>query len=142
MCRRHETILYPTENPAVLLRPHHGMCLAYFRGYGYSDEFGRHMGEMLKIFEKNIPVILTCAVDEICSACPNNQDHLCTEARRVEQFDRGVLELCGLEEGKEMLFLDFVKKVQKRILSSGRRPQICGNCRWNEICSSGKSRWE
>ncbi len=68
MCRRHENTPHRTEKPAVLLRPHHGMCLAYFQGYGYSDGFQRHMGEMLEVFEKNIPVKLTSAVDEICSS--------------------------------------------------------------------------
>ena len=31
----------------VLLRPHHGMCLAYFKGEGYSDGFSAHMKEVL-----------------------------------------------------------------------------------------------
>ena len=33
----------------VLLRPHHGMCLAYFKGEGYSDGFSAHMKEVLDI---------------------------------------------------------------------------------------------
>ena len=37
---------------SIPLRPHHGMCLAYFKGEGYSDGFSAHMQEMLDIFEK------------------------------------------------------------------------------------------
>lgn len=30
---------------SICLRPHHGMCLAYFEGRGYSREFAEHMGK-------------------------------------------------------------------------------------------------
>ena len=142
MNRNFESTLNRADNYAVPLRPHHGMCLAYFKGYGYSDDFQKHMGEMLEFLVKNIPVKLGLEVDEICSACPNNQNHHCKDAQCVKRFDKGVLELCGLEEGRELLFLDFVKIVQDKVLAPGRRPQICGNCQWNEICSAENSRWE
>ena len=32
----------------VRLRPHHGLCMAYFAGEGYSPGFSRHMGEVLE----------------------------------------------------------------------------------------------
>ena len=32
---------------SICLRPHHGMCLAYFEGRGYSREFAEHMGKIL-----------------------------------------------------------------------------------------------
>ena len=31
----------------IRLRPHHGLCMAYFVGEGYSSGFSRHMGEVL-----------------------------------------------------------------------------------------------
>ena len=30
------------------LRPHHGMCMAYFVGLGYSGGFSAHMAELLE----------------------------------------------------------------------------------------------
>lgn len=36
----------------ICLRPHHGMCLAYFEGKGYSDGFTVNMQKMLEFFEK------------------------------------------------------------------------------------------
>lgn len=39
------------EKP-VALRPHHGMCLAYFVGKGYSDGFTIHMERKEKEEEK------------------------------------------------------------------------------------------
>ena len=42
----------------IPLRPHHGMCLAYFKGEGYSDGFSAHMQEMLDIFQKGAKIQL------------------------------------------------------------------------------------
>lgn len=129
-------------NAMYPIRPHHGMCLAYFKGSGYSEGFTGHMGEMLRIFETNVPVKLTVSTDEICSACPNNVDGTCKDKELVDTFDREVLTRCELTENTEITFLDFAKTVQQNILKPGRRAEICGNCEWDEICRSQKSRWE
>ena len=34
----------------ICLRPHHGMCLAYFEGKGYSDGFTVNMTEDAGVF--------------------------------------------------------------------------------------------
>ena len=62
---------------AIPVRPHHGMCLAFFIGKGYSEGFSAHMEKMLKEFQKNLPVRLVVHTDEICSACPNNEKNVC-----------------------------------------------------------------
>ena len=63
-------------------------------------------------------------------------------AQKIEAYDNAVLDLCGLENGQIMEFDDFTDIVQKKILASGKRKEICGNCQWNSICESQKSRWE
>ena len=129
----------------IPLRPHHGMCLAYFKGEGYSDVFSAHMQEMLDIFQKGAKIQLHADTDEICSACPNNREGQCTDLTffsLVEAYDNAVLELCGLENGQIMEFDDFTDVVQKKILASGKRKEICGNCQWNEICANKQSRWK
>lgn len=126
----------------VPIRPHHGMCLAYFQGSGYSEGFTKHMQEMLELFERDVPVKLTVAADEICSACPNNQGGICSEQKLVEAYDNGVLEKCRLEDGAEMSFLKFAGYVQKEIITPGYRADICGECQWDELCRGRKSRWE
>ena len=62
----------------IPLRPHHGMCLAYFKGEGYSNRFSAHMQEMLDIFQKEAKIQLHADTDEICSACPNNEKGCCS----------------------------------------------------------------
>lgn len=129
------------EGESVPVRPHHGLCLAYFQGSGYSEEFTAHMQEMLELFQHNIPVVLTVSTDEICSACPNNGAGACKDRALVEGYDRAVLEKCGISEGERMNFMDFARIVQKQIISPGLRSEICGKCQWDDICRNKKSRW-
>ena len=79
----------------IPLRPHHGMCLAYFKGEGYSNGFSAHMQEMLDIFQKGAKIQLHVDTDEICSACPNNEKGCCSSFSLVEAYDNAVLELCA-----------------------------------------------
>ena len=46
-----------SSNP-LPLRPHHGMCMAYFVGRGYSDAFSVHMAALLEELEPGSPVRL------------------------------------------------------------------------------------
>jgi hypothetical protein len=116
------------------LRPHHGMCLAFFQGKGYSEGFTGHMQELKDYFETDPQVRLVVATDEICRACPHNQSGVCRSAHKVERYDRAVLEACGLEEGQVLPFLTFSRLVRERILETGRRSGICGDCQWNGVC--------
>lgn len=100
------------------------------------------MQEMLELFQQNIPVVLTVSTDEICSACPNNQDGFCESSELVEKYDRAVLEKCGISERMTINFTDFAAVVQERIITPGLRSEICGECQWDDICRNKKSRWE
>ena len=113
------------------------MCLAFFEGKGYSSEFTEHMGEMKRLLAKNPMVSLVDQTDDICSFCPNNKEGKCTSLEKVEGYDHAVLALCGLKPGKEIAFLAFEKLVKEKILSAGRRKEICKGCQWEHICEKG-----
>lgn len=130
-----------TEGKIIPLRPHHGMCLAYFKGEGYSGGFTAHMAEMLKLFLSGKRIRLHVDTDEICSACSNNQDGICEARDKVAEYDSAVLERCGLKAGQVLDFAAFTKTVQEKILATDKRREICGNCQWNSICEEQKSRW-
>ena len=76
-----------TEGKIIPLRPHHGMCLAYFKGEGYSNGFTAHMAEMLKLFLSGKKIRLHVDTDEICSACPNNRGGHCEAGDKVAEYD-------------------------------------------------------
>lgn len=108
-CSKKERQTYP-------IRPHHGMCLAFFIGNGYSTGFTAHMQEMLELFTKGADVCLTVKTDEICSACPNNSQGICEAAEKVKRYDNAVLAECGLKEGQKLAFPEFTEAVQKKSL--------------------------
>lgn len=119
------------------IRAHHGMCLAFFEGKGYSSEFTKHMGEMKRILAGNPEVTIVTAADDICAPCPNNEAGTCAAADKVAAYDGAVLSLCGIEPGATMCFQEFEKLVDEKILTAGKRKEICGSCQWDSICSSG-----
>ena len=45
------------------IRAHHGMCLAFFKGNGYSSGFTKHMGNVKYALEEN-PMIKVLADEE------------------------------------------------------------------------------
>ena len=112
------------------------MCLAFFEGKGYSGGFTAHMAQVRRfLLEKDPAVRLAPETDEICSCCPNNQGGVCLSAEKVRRYDLEVLSRCGLGSGAELSWSAFSDLVRGRILTAGRRGEICGGCQWNDVCA-------
>ena len=116
------------------LRAHHGMCVCFFKGKGYSDEFTAHMSKIVTQLQAGATVRLVAETDIVCEKCPKNQSGICQTADLVKEYDGQVLARCGLQEGTVIPFADFQKLVLERIIHAGEREKICGNCQWNDIC--------
>ena len=122
------------------LRPHHGMCFAFFQGKGYSGAFTENMRIIKEKLDKNPEVILLCGADDVCACCPHNRNGECIDTAsgessgKAEAYDRQVLARCMLSEGSRMRWNDFAASVQKSILSPGKREEICGDCEWSRLC--------
>ena len=117
------------------IRAHHGMCLYFFQGKGYSGEFVENMSRMKAILEKNPEISLMDSPDDICAACPNRLTQNCAE--KASRYDREVLRRCGLSVGERLPYREFSRKVIETILRPGDRREICGDCQWSSLC-----RWE
>lgn len=117
------------------IRAHHGMCLAFFKGKGYSGEFTDHMGKMKTVLERNPKVRIINETDDICGHCPNNISGTCNTPDKVSEYDNKVLELCRLEPGAEMEWKAFEELVGCAILNKGRRKAVCGDCQWDSLCN-------
>ena len=50
------------------IRAHHGMCLVFFKGNGYSSGFTKHMGNVKYALEKNPMIKVLTDEDDICKA--------------------------------------------------------------------------
>lgn len=117
------------------IRPHHGLCTAFFQGEGYSGDFTENMGKITALLsEENPQIIIAEGADEICRRCPNLSDGVCS-GEKAERYDRTVLELCGFSCGSEMSWKDLSGAVREKIISCGKLSSVCGDCQWFYICS-------
>lgn len=122
------------KGPVISLRPHHGLCLQFFEGKGYSDGFTAHMGQVKAFLEAGARITVTEADDEICSRCPNRKGHGCISDEKVRSYDRKVLEICGLAGGEQMTWEVFRELVKEKIIHGAGRALVCPDCQWQEIC--------
>lgn len=119
------------------LRPHHGLCTAFFCGHGYSDAFTANMTEKLALFRRDDPYItLTGGTDCICASCPHSLSHVCDAAEKVQCYDSAVLTFCGLSVGSVLRWSEFTDRVSRHILEPGLLQDICGDCQWYSICGN------
>ena len=118
------------------LRPHHGMCIQFYEGKGYGEEFTDHMARVIYDMEKNPlrEIVLTDGVDTVCENCPNNKEGMCVDNDKVARYDAGVLEACGMNNGDIIQYAIFIAFVKEKVIDSGIRKNICGDCEWNYIC--------
>lgn len=121
---------------SIPFRAHHGMCLAFFEGRGYSDAFTAHMQTVLDGMDADPLLELVTRGDVVCGCCPNLHDGVCVTAQKVLEYDRQVLALCGVKAGTVLPWSEFSRLVSRHILSPGKREAICGNCEWNAICKA------
>lgn len=120
----------------LLLRPHHGMCLFFFEGKGYSKEFIDNMTYIQGELEKGSHIQLTLSGDVLCAFCPNLENNICNSKEKVLRYDQSVLDLLSLSENDILSFKDFSARISEEILRRNLREKICGDCQWNSICSA------
>ncbi len=117
------------------LRPHHSLCIRFFRGSGYSPAFVENMSRVIAALGADDPAVtLTCSADAICAACPNDRGGVCESAEKVARYDDAVARLTGLNEGDELRWSALCARVDEAILRPGRRGEVCGDCQWSDLC--------
>lgn len=117
------------------LRPHHLLCLHFFEGKGYSNEFTANMTSVKSALEQLDPRIeLVRSGDIICGSCPNNINGVCSSDEKVSRYDEAVLSLCGIDTDNELSFSSLQSIVLEKIIYPHRLQEVCGDCQWSCIC--------
>ena len=127
------------NNKIYKIRAHHGMCLYFYKGKGYSEEFTKNMTFIKENLEEKDPLIQIIAeVDDICKKCPNNLKNICKSDKKVLNYDKEVLKRCNLCVNTIIPYSEFEKLVMDNILALGKREEVCGKCQWSSICKIKK----
>lgn len=120
----------------MYIRPHHILCIQKFTGHGYNEEFTAHMSRAVSELAENPGTEITAAhgCDDLCEACPNNEDGVCTSCGKVERMDDAVLRVCDFAYGESASWAELSSRARKRIFETDEFQRICAGCQWFELC--------
>ncbi|HMB45576.1 MAG TPA: DUF1284 domain-containing protein [Candidatus Methanoperedens sp.] len=114
------------------LRGHHLICLNFFRGEGYSDDFIENIYEVLK--KEKVEII--AGPDEVCSKCPYLKRGKCANN---EYSDEMIL----AQDHEALRLLDFMpgetidwKMIAQRLpdILDEWKAQFCAGCGYRKVC--------
>lgn len=118
------------------IRPHHLLCLQFFEGKGYSDDFVKHMAEIHKKLLNENPIInIVAGVDDICKNCPNNENGQCNKEPSVLGNDNRTYDAMKDDLKNEQTWKELTEIVYKNIIDKNKLKVVCKTCRWSEICT-------
>ena len=120
------------------LRPHHLLCIQKFTGHGYDADFTQHMNYIVSELRRDPETQITIAQGcyDLCKACPNNINGVCSSLEKVAGMDSSVLDICGLKYSEKTSWSDAADKARKMIFETEKFGYICSSCQWFELCRS------
>lgn len=120
----------------IKLRPHHLLCILFFRGKGYSKEFTQNMENIINHIKNNSKIKMVMGLDDICNKCPNKIGNFCKDNIKVTDFDKKALSLCEINNiENEFNYNNLKNEILNKIIFPGKRVKICKNCHWNYFCN-------
>ena len=120
-----------SPDKSVRLRPHHLLCIQYYRGKGYDEAFVSNMNAIVgKLGETSDTWIrLVSGGDDVCACCPNYSER-CRSEEKVLRFDRNVKEMFTLKE--DLYRWEDLCRTVRTNLTDEKQRQICSGCEWAE----------
>lgn len=129
----------------ITLRGHHVLCVHGFRGMGYSPEFVRKMGEIVRDIrngEVTYPIRVIMGLDDACGACPNKGEGFCNASPRSDEhvlsLDKRIMEHIGLSHGELIDKNELVRRTAERVVPEDL-DALCRSCSWLPygVCKDG-----
>ncbi|GFO98186.1 hypothetical protein ig2599ANME_2409 [groundwater metagenome] len=114
------------------LRGHHLICLNFFRGEGYSEDFIRNIYSVIE--KENIETVK--GPDDVCARCPYLKDDRCKSPEYSDEMiqlqDRDALRLLELKPGMVVSWKAISDKLPGII--DEWRAHFCGECGYRKDC--------
>lgn len=132
-----------TTVPPVRLRGHHLICLQFFRGEGYSQEFVGNLAHAIERATGERALIVSGA-DSVCAACPElGSDSRCASESaggevEIARIDELALEILGASTGERLSLPEARERLEADAMGVGMwRASACDGCAWEGVCESG-----
>lgn len=157
------------EKEIIELRAHHLLCMPMYSGHGYSEDFCKHMSEVIDYLHTGKAKLrILPSPDEVCSHCPNLQPvsedkqdlegrdidwtlvrsedtrvagRSCKHEARTSAKDSMLLKAFGLTGGKLYTVKELMDTVQKN-MTEATFEKSCGRCSWREQGLCNYQMWQ
>jgi hypothetical protein len=114
------------------LRGHHLICLNFFRGEGYSEDF---IGNIYSVIGKE-SIEIVKGPDDVCSRCSYLKGDICSSAEFTdEMIQHQDMEALRLLEFKPGMRVDW-KMIADKLpgIIEEWEAQFCGGCGYRKVC--------
>ncbi|MFY9139915.1 MAG: DUF1284 domain-containing protein [Thermacetogeniaceae bacterium] len=119
------------------LRGHHLICLHYYRGEGYSEDYVEHLWKIVKKAEGGETIEVIAGADDVCKACPYLKGDSCAHKEGAEQeireLDQKAFDFLSVQPGSRVLWSD----LQKKVMAAPKDwfDSFCSGCDWFDLCT-------
>ncbi len=114
------------------LRGHHLICLNFFRGEGYSEDFISNIYSV--IGKENIEIVK--GPDDVCALCPYLKDDMCNNPEYSNEMillqDTEALRLLKFKIGKVISWKEISDKLPGKI--EEWKAKFCAGCSYRKVC--------
>jgi hypothetical protein len=124
------------------LRGHHLICLQFYRGQGYSDEFVANLDRVQRSAAET-PAVIVSGPDDVCAACPGLGPHgTCQQPDTGEaealRIDALALQLVDAAIGETLSLSQARARLAGDVDAQDRwRAESCASCVWESACKQG-----
>ncbi|MEG1528022.1 MAG: DUF1284 domain-containing protein [Clostridia bacterium] len=117
----------------IFLRPHHLLCLQFFVGKGYDQQFTLNTATVLKKLQSGEEFTLVMGKDNLCSCCPNLIEGICNSGKS-KCYDQAILDKTTLKIGQVYKIMA-IKSIIADLINADKL-DLCKDCQWIELCQS------
>lgn len=124
----------------IKFRGHHLICLHFFKGEGYNEEFVTNLSNLVTRANASESIIVTLDADDVCKACPYLEENSCKHKpdseEQIRNLDNRALGLLGLIPGQSVIWHEIRSQVD--LAPNEWFSSFCAGCDWKSLCTEIK----
>ncbi len=117
------------------LRGHHLICLHFFNGDGYDENFIKNLRDTLELVSKE-EITISSGTDDVCAGCSHLKENRCRYSENADkeilEMDKKALELLGNSYNDKLRWNE-LKYMLPGIFQEWFS-LYCRECEWRGVC--------